>query len=210
MRASTRRIRSDSPRSKNMPSLVRAAFTSLPSAPVATVSERARRVLASVTMPSHSASLSRSANTTTRGWRRAITTLTARSPAITTGAKRLRSGSGRPGVACTAGASVAAWPSVRARASRATTSSQPLPIIAARMLSAACPAWSCSVIHAQSSGVMTCWLMVGGGRRDDRARRPRGRSGSHPSQRRSGPRAFPGDAGSQSGPSGRGPAWRRS
>ena len=55
MRASIVRISSVSQRSKNMPSLVRAAFTSLPSLPVATVSERARRLAwPAQMMPSHS------------------------------------------------------------------------------------------------------------------------------------------------------------
>ena len=69
MRASTRRISSLSQRSKNMPSLVRAALTSLPSELVATVSG-ARRLVAASTMPSHWRPTAGPRNTTTRGSRR--------------------------------------------------------------------------------------------------------------------------------------------
>ena len=55
MRRSMRWISGDSPRSKNMPSLVRAALTSLPPVVLSTVSERARRGRASSTRASHSA-----------------------------------------------------------------------------------------------------------------------------------------------------------
>ena len=52
---------------KNMPSLVRAALTSLAPVAVSTVSERARRVRASAISSAHSSAESRSAKTTTRG-----------------------------------------------------------------------------------------------------------------------------------------------
>ena len=60
--------------SKNMPSLVRAALTSLAPVGVSTVSERARRARASAISSSHSSAESRSPKTTTRGLRIAMTT----------------------------------------------------------------------------------------------------------------------------------------
>ncbi len=87
-----------SPRSKNMPSLVRSTLRASPPVCVSTVSERARRRRAAAIRPSHSSSDSRSPNTMTRGRRMVWSTCTRRSPASMYSGELDRSGPGRPAV----------------------------------------------------------------------------------------------------------------
>jgi len=150
-----------SPRSKNMPRLVRASLTSLAPVSVLTVSERARRGRASSISWSHSSSDSRPPKTMTRGLFISASTRTSRSPAqsVAGRADRPRSGSGTG-----TGGGSSAW---RARSSRkprsvsssaltATSSRQPLASIDFRTASGCAPAVACSMIHWRSSGVTGC------------------------------------------------------
>ena len=161
MRRSIRSISGVSPRSKNMPSLVRAACTSLPPVAVSTVSERTSRGVACAIRPSHSCAVSRSAKITTRGRRSDITTLTGCPSTTMTLAPSSICGAGTleppPG---TASRRLARWPRrVCSIASSATSSCQPLATMALTTSSGRQPASAWAMIQRRNSGV-TCWTGV--------------------------------------------------
>ena len=134
MRASMRCTTSFSPRSKNMPSLVRSTFSVSPPVLVSTVSERDRRWRAAAISASHSSADSRLPNTTMRGCLTVCTTCTRRSPASRYSGEFSRFG---PGMSVRAGASAPAAASPRlVRSTSASAAS-----VASSRQPAACIDW---------------------------------------------------------------------
>ena len=166
MRFSTLSITPVSPRSKNMPRLVRATFTSLPPVMLSTVSERAMRGPASEMISSHSSSESKPPNTITRGCFMFISTVTSRSSTRILLGDSVTGASGT-GTGCGSWlAGAAAWVfstcsvrwlrSVSSSAWMATSSCQPLDFIASSTVSGATPACACAMIQLRSSTEMYC------------------------------------------------------
>src|SRR5664280_688790 len=161
MRASNRAQTGNSAGRKNMPSLVRASFTSLAPVLVSTVSERARRVRARAISSAHSSSASSEPKTTIRGWLSAMRTATSWPSTRTRGAAALMRW---PGIGLGGSAFLATRVSrsliVVSRAARATFSSQPLAFIASSTTSGECPAAAWATIQRRNSGV-TGWALIG-------------------------------------------------
>ena len=145
-----------------MPSLVRAACTSLPPVSFFTVSERARRGCASFIRPSHSASLSSLPKTTTRGSRKLPTHSTRWPSAINKLDWPSKAGSGKARAGAqaawaSAGCAATGGRSTASSAVRAAFSCQPLATMAASTSSGRQPARAWAAIQARSSSVMGCW-----------------------------------------------------